>query len=160
MRRTALVRTCILVGALGCAGPSTNAGDEAAAIAAAREEISEAISTWEGFWRGGDAAAAAAGFTEDAINMRPGAASDVGRAAVEGMARDFLSAVTVTEVSFTTEELDIYGDAAYELGTFLQRYTDGTDEVTQQSRYMAVWKRGDDGSWRYHRFIFNNLPAN
>jgi uncharacterized protein (TIGR02246 family) len=127
---------------------------------AARAEIAAAIRSWEAKWSGGDAAGAAAGFTTDAINMRPGAASDAGRNAVEAAFRDFLSGVTVTEISFTTEELDVHGDTAYEHGSFVQRYTGRNTETTQRSRYMAVWRRGEDGVWRYHRFLFNDLPSN
>ena len=157
MKHTAWIVSALFVGLLACAEGNRTASE--AGVEAARAEIAAAIRSWENVWEQGDAAAAAAGFTEDAINMRPGAVSDVGRSAVETMASDFLSGVTVTEVTFTTEELDIFGDMAYELGSFVQRYTDGNTEVTQQSRYMAVWQRGDDGTWRYHRFLFNNHPG-
>jgi ketosteroid isomerase-like protein len=29
---------------------------------------------------------------------------------------------------------------------------------TQQSRYLAIWRHQPDGSWRCHRFVFNNAP--
>ncbi len=154
-----IIASGLLVGALGCADASNERAPSEAEVAAARADIAQAIRSWAEVWKSGDATAAAAGFTVDAINMRPGAANDNGRTAVEGMARDFLSTVTINEVTFTTQELDIYGDIAYELGTFVQRYTDGGAEVTQRSRYMAVWRREDDGTWKYHRFLFNNLPS-
>jgi uncharacterized protein (TIGR02246 family) len=160
MESTIRVLICtVLLSVLGCGqqadqGPRAEQDDTAA-----REGISKALRSWEEVWKNGDSAAAAAKFTDDAINMMPGAESDVGRAAIERAFEEFLSSVTINEITFTTQELDVRGDKAYELGNFVQQYTDGETEVTQRSRYMAFWKLEADGQWRYHRFLFNNLPA-
>ncbi len=75
--------------------------------------------------------------------MRPGAENDEGRAELDRVLGEFLSAVTIEEIGFTTEELDVYRDKAYELGIFLQRYAYEDTVVTQRSRYISVWKRGE-----------------
>jgi uncharacterized protein (TIGR02246 family) len=110
-------------------------------------------------WRRGDARAAAAVFASDALNMRPGAASDSGRAAIERMFAEFLSGVTMEHVEFTTRELDVRGYVAFEQGTFVQRYQPRSgDHVTQHGRYAVVWRREPGGEWQYHRFLFNWMP--
>jgi uncharacterized protein (TIGR02246 family) len=125
----------------------------AGGIRAARDRFVDAL-------RRGDASAAAAVFAPDALNMRPGAASDSGRAAIERMFADFLGGVTMEHVEFTTRELNVQPYVAYEQGTFVQRYRprDG-NPVTHRARYMAVWRREPGGDWQYHRFLFNWLPA-
>ena len=120
----------------------------------------ETIDGFEAAWLAGDSVESARFFTADAVNMRPGVESDVGRGAILSAFGEFLGASTVTAVEFTTEQLDVLGDVAYELGTFEQRYTgaDG-EEVTHRARYAALWRREITGTWRYHRFLFNDLPA-
>jgi len=36
---------------------------------------------------------------------------------------------------------------------------DEGEPYVQKSRYFAGWQLGSDGIWRFHRFLFNDLPA-
>ena len=145
---------------VGCANEDSPGDEPKPDETGAREAISQAMRSFEKAWKSGDPTASAARFTEDTINMRPGEESDIGRAAVQKVFENFLSSVTINEVAFTTQELDVHGDTAYELGNFFQQFTEGESEVTRRSRYMVVWKLESDGQWRFHRFHFNNVPNN
>lgn len=129
------------------------APDGARGVRAARDRFVEA-------WRRGDAKAAAAVFAPDAVNMRPGAADDRGREAIERLFTEFLSTVQMEHAEFTSERIDVRPYVAYELGTFVQRYRPaGKEPETQRGRYVAVWRREPGGEWQYDRFLFNWQPA-
>jgi len=130
-------------------------------IAKVREEITQAWRQFEEVWVKGDATAAAEWYTEDAINMPPDVEDCQGRSAIQRVFSGILSGVKeVVDMAFTTRELDVYEGTAYELGTFADTHIPhGGDETTFLGRYMCVWKRQPDGTWKIHRFIFNSLPS-
>jgi len=125
-----------------------------------REELAQAWRQFAEAWVKGDAAAAAQWYTEDAINMPPDVEDARGRSAIQGAFAYILSGATREDMAFTTRELDVYEDTAYELGTFADTFTPhGGEKTTFRGRYMCVWKRQPDGAWKIHRFIFNSLPS-
>jgi uncharacterized protein (TIGR02246 family) len=134
---------------LGTSAP----GDATAAITASWE-------TFESAWLAGDVpGATSAFFTPEAINVGPDATESLGREAIDASFSEFFATNKVTALERTTDEVEVFGDLAYERGHFRQttRTRDGA-ALTQQSRYLAIWKRQPDGSWRCHRFLFNNAP--
>lgn len=154
MRRVNLLAMMLLVPAFA------SCGQRAPDASAVRAEIAETWKQLEQAWEAGDAAASAAVFTEDAINMRPDAVDDRGRGAIEAVFSDFLSTTTVEDLTWTTQEVDVYAETAYELGTFAQTLQPQEGEpILHRGRYISVWKHQPDGTWRIHRFLFNDLPA-
>jgi uncharacterized protein (TIGR02246 family) len=132
---------------------------EAPVEALAAQSLHAARSRFIEAWRGNDAVAAAAVFASDAINMRPGAADDRGRPAIQQAFSEFLTTVTMEQVEFTEVALDVRPFVAYEYGTVEQRYRPrDAGPVTQRGRYIAVWRREPGGPWEYYRFLFNWLP--
>ncbi len=127
----------------------------------AKAEIVKALDDFALAWKKGDAAGSVDLFTEDAINYRPDAAPDYGRSAILKMSEGWLQNNTIRELKFNSQELDIIGDQAYELGTFIQDIEpkNGGKPLMQQGRYFATWRFDADGQWRIDRFIFNNAPA-
>jgi ketosteroid isomerase-like protein len=52
------------------------------------------------------------------------------------------------------------GDLASEVGAALLRVQAANQpEVTQSVKYVVVWKRQKDGTWKLYRDIWNALPA-
>jgi len=118
--------------------------------------------TWAAFkthWTAGHAhESVAAVFTDDAINMSPGAPSDSGSAAIEKSFAAFLAANKV-ELTQTTDEVQVAGQTAYERGTFRQTVTPKTGQPsTERGRYLAIWRRQPDGKWKCSRFLYNEMP--
>ncbi|HZB94354.1 MAG TPA: hypothetical protein VE268_00195, partial [Herpetosiphonaceae bacterium] len=66
----------------------------------------------------------------------------------------------IVDFSHRTVEIEVYGKAAYELGSFSQRMRPhaGGELIADQARYMAIWKEEADGTWRLHRFLWAPLP--
>lgn len=129
-------------------------------VAEARAGIAATWTAFKPVWRAADAAGAAEiFFTDDAINMIPATTSDSGRAAIETAFAAFLSANKVSDVTQTTDEVQVAGQTAYERGTFIQTVTQAEGQpYVQRSRYLAIWSRQSDGKWKCERFLFNDLP--
>jgi ketosteroid isomerase-like protein len=62
------------------------------------------------------------------------------------------------EAPLTTVEAEVAGDTAYEVGTALLTFQNqnGTSQVSV--KYIVVWKQDADGSWKWHRDIWNPMP--
>lgn len=73
----------------------------------------------------------------------------VGHAAIAEYWRKRLAATRWLEVQLNTLSVDASGDLAYEIGTNRIRTQTGPAEpVTLTGRYLVVWRRGADGTWR------------
>jgi ketosteroid isomerase-like protein len=101
----------------------------------------------------GDApAATAAFFSEDAISLGQGAPDCHGRAEITKTLAEFLETSRIVSVEQITEELEIEGDLAFERGSVTQTFQqDGGDAHTERTRYLAIWRRQPDDTWKCHR---------
>jgi ketosteroid isomerase-like protein len=53
-------------------------------------------------------------------------------------------------------EVDSREDLAFEVGAFtLDAPGEGGAMTTVAGKYIVVWKKGEDGTWRLHRDIWN-----
>jgi uncharacterized protein (TIGR02246 family) len=107
---------------------------------------------------GGDAAGVAAHYTDDAALLPPETARIDGREEIQGYWQGRIDA-GIRDVALTTKEVDNFGDVANEVGTISATAPreDG-GRVQLAGKYVAVWKRGGDGTWRMHRDIWNFDP--
>ncbi len=149
--RTGRPRAAILLLSLvACAHAPASSKPEAdpaapvrAAIAAANAEFAQALLR-------GDAKAMAATFTEDGEIVPTNERGFVeGREAIEAYQAKRLEGRRYLEVEITTVHLGTSGDLAWETGVTratIQQAQGAPVAVT--GRYLAVWKRGADGTWR------------
>ena len=104
----------------------------------------------------GDAAAAAALYTEDGKFLAPNADFLSGRDAIQG----FFQAVIdggIKGLNLSSLELEIQGDTAHQVGTY-ELVADG-GVVADSGKFIVIWKRVD-GNWRIHRDMINtSRPA-
>ena len=109
----------------------------------------------------GDVEAALELYTTDAV-VRPANMEPVrGRDALREFFTRWFAAMTVKDGGYATEELDVHGDRAYQIGTYRGvSQPHGQQAVPDRGSFMIIWARQGDGSWRYYRGIFNSsLPA-
>lgn len=52
------------------------------------------------------------------------------------------------KATVTTAELWLDGDTAYETGTYSYKYQEKGKPVTEEGRYVTIWKQQSDGSWK------------
>lgn len=123
-----------------------------AAIEAANAKFSEAFAR-------GDAKALSAMYTPDAIVFPPDSEMIRGNEAIGAFwkaARDS----GVQNAALTIVDLGRSGDVAYEVGKVsLTVQPVGKEATTESAKYVVVWMRQPDGSWKMHRDIWNGLPA-
>ncbi len=121
----------------------------------ARDSIEATIKTLLESLNGGDAAGVAAHYTDDAALLPPDAARIDGREGIQGVWQGLIDA-GIRDVALTTQEVDAFGDVANEVG-IISATAPGEDggRVQLAGKYVAVWKRGGDDTWRLHRDIWN-----
>ena len=120
-----------------------------------KDTIQARDTEWSAAFNGGDAAAIAALYEEDAVLLAPGGAPIHGRAAI-GDALSGLFGV-LQNLKLVTEEVRPAGDAhAIAIGRILYEVSalDGTKTLFT-GNYVVVWHRDEDGVWRYVSDIFN-----
>lgn len=138
----------ILAGAL--LAPSALLGQQTSGAEAAIHKGAEA---WAAAWNGGDAAALAALYAEDAVVMAPGGEPAKGRAAIETAMKGALQAAAGSRMQIKPVEV-LGGEGwAVEVGTFVETAADGSHR--DHGRYMAVWKNVS-GKWMLFRDIWNS----
>jgi uncharacterized protein (TIGR02246 family) len=155
------IRTVVLwvliAAMLSSAYAGSNGKDEGVREARAAIELANAKFS-EAFARG-DAKALSAMYTSDAIAFPPDSEMIRGNEAIG----EFWKATRdsgVQSAALTTDDVGRSGDIAYEVGKVsLTIQPVGKEPTTSAAKYVVVWKRQPDGSWKLHRDIWNSLPA-
>ncbi len=120
-----------------------------------RDNIEATIKTLLESLSGGDAAGVAAHYTDDAALLPPDAPRIDGREGIQGFWQALMDA-GVRDVALTTQEVDDFGDVANEVGVISATApSEDGGRVQLTGKYVVVWKRGGDGTWRLHRDIWN-----
>jgi len=132
----------------------------AARNAEPRAAITEANTRFEQALSRGDAAAVAALYTADAQVLPPNGAPIQGPADI----RAFWAGVIQSGVKsgkLETLDTETGGDLTIETGHYqLVLRPEGGSELTDEGKYLVVWRRQADGAWKIHRDMYSsNLPA-
>jgi uncharacterized protein (TIGR02246 family) len=143
---------------IAMAGCSPSPAPDTAAV---RSAIEAANAKFIDAFKRGDKAALVAAYTEDAMVLMPNAPAWRGRAGVEKGMTEFLSQMTFKDGGTKTEDVMVAGDLAVETGSYawtMQAKSGG--EISDKGKYVTVWKRQADGSWKIARDINNSdLPS-
>ena len=117
-----------------------------------RAQIEKMDKAWQAAYNGGDAAAVAALYAEDAKVLAPGAAAVSGRAAIQAAwAQDFARG---SKMTLTTEEVFGGGDYAIAVGGWVETAaTDGAHR--DHGTYVTVYKKVG-GDWKIYRDTWNS----
>lgn len=136
--RGALTLVCLLSACSSGSRPSVEAD---------RLAIAEASRAFSAAYVAGDTAALGALYTQDAVLMPP-------NRNIEGNERIrayFAPAEGRTQVGheLTSERLLIDGDLAIDMGTWSSTtQSEEAEPRTSSERYLVVWRRQQDGSWK------------
>ncbi len=117
----------------------------------AQAAIAEANAAWEAAWNAGDGAGIAALYTDDAMLLPPGGEPIEGREAIQAFWQTAVE--SGTQAALKTSELEIHGDLATEVGSYVDTGADGAH--VDHGKYMVMWKKVD-GNWKLHRDIWNS----
>jgi uncharacterized protein (TIGR02246 family) len=142
---------CAAVVALASALPSSLFADEAADEAA----IGEIWTAYETARVAGDAEGWLALWDEGGVQMPPGVPARGKDALVVGVPKAF-EAVPASAMEITPVETVIMGDWAFSRGNYTATQTVQGNTVEVDGKFMTIFRRQDDGSWKIYRDIFNS----
>ncbi|MCE9601450.1 MAG: SgcJ/EcaC family oxidoreductase [Gemmatimonadetes bacterium] len=164
MRRSSWIAVAALSAlAMACEKPESEEMDDAptaAEIAAARSAIEAANAASLAAVTAGDVTKFLTNYADDAVFLFPNAPAMRGHAEIEAGLKAMMEGATFTDMKFTTEDVMLGGDIAVETGSNEMTITPkGGKAMVDKGKYITVWKRQADGSWKVVRDISNsNLP--
>ena len=143
-RRTPLFLLPLI--ALNC---SVFGADQQSELREARQAIDKGNAQWVEAWDKADASLIAALFAEDGVLLgRNGKFFKGPQQVLERMKPILEGAGKGVKATVTTVDLWLNGDTAYETGTYSYKYQEKGKPVTEEGRYVTIWKRQADGSWK------------
>jgi uncharacterized protein (TIGR02246 family) len=113
---------------------------------------------WEKYFEDHDLAGMVALFTEDCVRMPQGGPATLGRPALEAAYRQNFAEVWETQatVRLNAQEIVLSGEHAFARGAdTLVQDQDGR-QVEETGKWLFVYRRLPDGSWKFHWIIFNS----
>jgi uncharacterized protein (TIGR02246 family) len=132
-------------------GQKQNNEQDLERLRAAIEEFREAINT-------GNGEKVAQMWTNDAIFMSNGSETITGKEQVAAIWKRNVESGFRTK-NQQTIDLAVSGDIGYEVVTQLWTvHQEGKEDEWASSKFVHIWKKQEDGSWKLHLDIWNTNP--
>ncbi len=125
----------------------------------AQKAIDKGNDAFSSYFAKGDSTAMAGLYTDDAIVLPPNMARVKGHNAISKLWGSFIRMGKVN-IQLTTTELTGSGNIAVETGNYnLNIKPEGKDAMKDHGKYLVIWKKKNDDSWKMIRDMFSsNLP--
>jgi uncharacterized protein (TIGR02246 family) len=118
-------------------------------FAEAKRAIDKGNAKWIEAWEKGDPEMLAAIFADDGVMLSQGGKVFKGRQQILERQKVAMQSVTrPIKVSVVTVQVWVDGDVAYETGKYKYEYTEKDTPLKEEGRYVTMWKRQNDGSWK------------
>ena len=135
--------------ALNCSVAQTESPAQSSAPSEARQAIDKGNAQWIEAWDKADASLIASLFAKDGVLLsRNGKLFKGPEKILERIKPVLEGAGKGVKATVTTVDLWLDGDAAYETGTYSYKYQEKGKPVNEEGRYVTIWKRQSDGSWK------------
>jgi ketosteroid isomerase-like protein len=159
-RLTCLVAASALVASCNSSSRGANADTTAAPAvdtAATRAMLDASNRAFAEAMLKGDTAAVVAKYAEDAVSYQSYSEPVVGKANIAKSVRDWFAGMKYSEADAAVDEIYPVGtDMVLELGHYSGKANVLGREMNDHGRYMNLWKRQPDGSWKLFRDISNS----
>jgi uncharacterized protein (TIGR02246 family) len=116
-----------------------------------KKRLEEEVAAWSKAYNQGDAAGCTAMYAEDAMMLPPNQPMVRGKQAIKEFNQGMLDQIGGT-ISNRIIESGLEGDLAYQVGTYVITDTKTPD----QGKFVNIFRRQQDGSWKLQVAIFNN----
>lgn len=102
----------------------------------------------------GDAAGIAAAYEDDGVFVGIDGSSSRGKAEIERRMRErFEKLGLASSTAIHSRRLVMDGDLAFEWGDGAMTFAGNSGPTTSRGRFLTVWRRQPDGSWKIHRNV-------
>lgn len=157
MRLQLTILAILAIVASGCGPAAVPPASEAPAPAEDVAAIRANSANYEAAVNAGDVAALAGLHSDDAIRMPPNEAAVVGKEAIESWHQAGFDQFS-TKLTVSPAEVDVADGWAYARGayTITQTPKAGGEQRKDAGKYLVIYKRQPDGSWKVHRAIWNS----
>lgn len=137
---------------------STFVADDTAAQAQFQKELSRIWPEYKASLEAGDLERWLALWTDDGVQMPDGVPQRVGKADIRAMTRQMLDAYHLEFGFIDSQEARVAGDWAYSRGIYTATFIPkaGGKPLPVNGKFLTVFARQPDGSWRIHRDCFNS----
>jgi uncharacterized protein (TIGR02246 family) len=156
----------LLVSAVGCAGalafscapPARQ--DARVSSEADLTAIGKIRESYVAAHNDGDATRLIGLWTDDAVFMPMDEPTLTGKEAIRDHFQEFFDQVP-SQVAVTADETRVAGDWAFERGTeaVTMEAEQGREAVRMTVKYLCIFQKQTDGSWKYARYIYNLAEA-
>ncbi|PYK30392.1 MAG: hypothetical protein DME57_06985 [Verrucomicrobia bacterium] len=137
----------VAIAALSAAVAQENKNETA--IAEARKAIDKGNAQWIDAWDKADASLIASLFANDGVLLGRGGKFFKGpKEILEHMKPVLESTGKGAKATVTTVDLWLDGETALETGKYSYQFQEKGKPVTEAGRYVTIWKRQSDGSWK------------
>jgi ketosteroid isomerase-like protein len=127
--------------------------------AVARQAIDSTHARSVAAFKRGDVAELASFYTEEAVLMPANMPAWQGRAAISQGLTGFLAQFAISDARLATQDIIVSGYYVIERGTYtwsMHPKTGTGADIVDNGKYLTVWERQDDGSWKISRDISNS----
>jgi uncharacterized protein (TIGR02246 family) len=126
-------------------------------VAAVRQAIEQANTKYIDAVTRGDSAGKVANYADDAVAMFSGEPALRGRGEIAASYGKAVHSTKVSDYNYKIVSVDVAGDYAIETGSFEMTVTlKGGKPMPSKGKYLTVWKKQADGSWKIYRDISNS----
>ena len=155
-----IVAACAPKGETAVNDSAATAASPVVDVAAVRSAIDQMNAKMVAALQSGDSATLLANYDADATVMMSNQPAWRGKSEIASSGTGMLKVVKFSDVKFTTSTVDVAGDYAIETGGYEMTVAEtGKKPVPDKGKYVTVWKKQADGTWKIYRDISNtDLP--
>ncbi len=120
-------------------------------------EMVELENAWEQAYEGGEAAALAGLYADDAYYMAPYSEAMRGGAELQSYFAGIMDQTSGRQITIERTDYGGSGDMAYSIGTYSvqMQMGDAEEPTTDNGKYLTLARRAGEGSWEIYAHIWN-----
>jgi len=97
-------------------------------------------------------------WADDGIQLAPDAPANVGKEQIRAATKSVLDLFSFNNMTINNAEVEWAGEWAFARGTYAATLvpTNGDEAIPVDGKYMSIFKKQADGSWKLYRDCFNS----